>query len=43
MLLFSILLVLGGTSFADDWPQFRGPPSDGVSRETGLLKRKFLL
>ena len=21
-----------------DWPQFRGPRRDGVSRETGLLK-----
>src|ERR1051326_2129442 len=21
---------------ADDWPQFRGPKRDGVSRETGL-------
>jgi len=23
---------------ADDWPQWRGPQRDGVSRETGLLK-----
>src|SRR5579862_4353058 len=23
---------------ADDWPQFRGPLRDGVSRETGLRK-----
>ena len=24
-------------SFADDWPQWRGPQQDGISRETGLL------
>ena len=23
---------------ADDWPQFRGPDRNGVSKETGLLK-----
>jgi outer membrane protein assembly factor BamB len=23
---------------ADDWPQFRGPKRDGISKETGLLK-----
>ena len=33
-------VVTFGVSFAraDDWPQFRGPKRDGVSRETGLLK-----
>lgn len=24
---------------ADDWPQFRGPARDGVSKETGLLRQ----
>lgn len=24
---------------ADDWPQWRGPKRDGISRETGLLKQ----
>ena len=26
-------------SFADDWPQWRGPHHDGISSETGLLKQ----
>ncbi|MFN0126737.1 MAG: PQQ-binding-like beta-propeller repeat protein [Verrucomicrobiales bacterium] len=38
LLLPSILLLLRAHSFGDDWPQFRGPLRDGVSRETGLLK-----
>ncbi len=32
------LLTVTGASEADDWPQYRGPNRDGVSRETGLLK-----
>ncbi len=31
-------LVLAGFAVADDWPQWRGPHRDDVSRETGLLK-----
>jgi outer membrane protein assembly factor BamB len=30
-------LFLGAALAADDWPQWRGPRRDGVSRETGLL------
>jgi outer membrane protein assembly factor BamB len=26
-------------SFADDWPQWRGPQRDGVWRETGIVKK----
>src|SRR6185436_4178698 len=25
-------------AFGDDWPQWRGPNRDGISKETGLLK-----
>ena len=31
-------LALAGLAAADDWPQWRGPHRDDVSRETGLLK-----
>src|SRR5688572_21347257 len=27
-----------GAAAAGDWPQWRGPNRDGISRETGLLK-----
>ena len=37
-LLLSSLLAVCIPCFADDWPQFRGPRRDGVSRETNLLK-----
>jgi len=32
------LLLITGSLFADDWPQWRGLQRDGISRETGLLK-----
>ena len=33
-------IVLGaGAASASDWPQWRGPARDGVSKETGLLKQ----
>lgn len=31
-------LILVGTVSADDWPQWRGPGRDNLSKETGLLK-----
>ncbi|HID23264.1 MAG TPA: polyvinylalcohol dehydrogenase [Planctomycetaceae bacterium] len=38
--LFVGALILGAASFAgaDNWPQFRGPHRDGISRETGLYR-----
>lgn len=39
LLLSSLTLTLTlALSRADDWPQWRGPARDGVSKETGLLK-----
>jgi outer membrane protein assembly factor BamB len=36
--LLLVVAVLGMSSLAADWPQWRGPERDGVSKETGLLK-----
>src|SRR5713101_1398643 len=37
--LFAILLSCATVSVrANDWPQWRGPQRDGISRESGLLK-----
>ncbi len=34
----AMCLLAASFAFADDWPQFRGPNRDGVSKEKGLLK-----
>src|SRR2546421_945799 len=34
----SLLLFGAFSAGADDWPQWRGPQRNGISRETGLLK-----
>lgn len=39
LLLAASLLALAHPAPALDWPQFRGPSRDDVSRETGLLKQ----
>ncbi len=36
--LWSVLLVVTATVRATDWPQWRGPDRNGISRETGWLK-----
>ena len=39
---FLVVIILASGSLpanGDDWPQFRGPQRNGVSRETGLLKK----
>jgi outer membrane protein assembly factor BamB len=38
LLVASVLLLPAGRALADDWPQWRGPNRDGLSKETGLLK-----
>jgi outer membrane protein assembly factor BamB len=40
MLVFAVVLAFGlGSAHAEDWPRWRGPRQDGISRETGLLKQ----
>jgi outer membrane protein assembly factor BamB len=34
----SVLLLTTARTFGDDWPQWRGPNRDGISKETGLLQ-----
>ncbi len=34
-----VVLLGGGAVRGEDWPQFRGPRRDNISRETGLLRR----
>ena len=39
LILLAALIAFASTSaIADDWPQWRGPNRDGISKETGLLK-----
>src|SRR5262245_6402770 len=33
------ILVTASTVLADDWPQWRGPQRNGMSKETGLAKQ----
>lgn len=35
----TLLLLPAITTFAEDWPQWRGPTRDGISRETNLLNK----
>ena len=37
-LIFSILLLASITGFGGDWPQFRGPDRNNISKETGLYR-----
>jgi outer membrane protein assembly factor BamB len=38
ILIFMISLLFASQSFADDWPQWRGPDRNGISQEKDLLK-----
>jgi outer membrane protein assembly factor BamB len=39
ILLVMVSFALAGPTFAENWPQWRGPERDGTSRETGLPLR----
>jgi outer membrane protein assembly factor BamB len=39
MIAFAVCQILVATTFADDWPGWRGADRSGVSNETGLLKQ----
>jgi outer membrane protein assembly factor BamB len=39
MRLWAVLMCCATILTAADWPQFRGPARDGISRETGLLRQ----
>src|SRR4051812_6938030 len=34
-----IVFAISTVTRAEDWPQWRGPNRDGISKETGLLKQ----
>jgi len=38
MTVSALALSWAGTSLATDWPQFRGPDRDAISKETGLMR-----
>jgi len=37
LLSFAVIFLVAASSWADDWPQWRGPTRDGVWQETGLI------
>jgi outer membrane protein assembly factor BamB len=39
LLVVSLVCLICEVNFADDWPQWRGPQRDNVSKEIGLLKK----